>query len=487
MGGVGVRQQDGQVLDARIFPQAKDAERALLGGAIQSPRQIEECREVVQPGDFYHREHGALWLAMLHMADANENIDLVTVTDRVCKGGNDEMFGGLAYVLDLHAEAPSTGYLVHYSKIIAEKARLRRLIASLQEATDAAFAEHRAADEITSGLLSELDSVATGSSIESDWHEMGDLINAAHEQVCAVAGGAEVAGFPVGLPELAEIVSRIVPAFYVIGGRPAMGKTALALLIAKQIAEQGAVVGVFSLEMDASQLAMRELAQTARRAESDRQGLPIGVLDGMTARDLAEGRVGEASWSSLDLAREIGGALPIKIATIGSATMDDIEARVRRLARWGKAKGVKIGAIVIDYLGLIMRKQGGGQTDASAIAGITERLKRLQRSTGIAIICLAQLNRQCELREDKRPRTSDLRDSGGIEQDADVVMFVYRDVVYNPDADPHAAEIIVTKQRNGKTGTADVRWSGQSTEFYSEKQQTHKLAGYEDFQRSGGL
>ena len=105
----------------------------------------------------------------------------------------------------------------------------------------------------------------------------------------------------------------------------------------------------------------------------------------------------------------------------------------------------------------------------------------------IAIICLAQLNRQCEQREDKRPRTSDLRDSGGIEQDADVVMFVYRDVVYNPDADPHAAAIIVTKQRNGKTGTAEVRWSGQSTEFYSEKQQTHKLAGYEDFQRSGGL
>ncbi len=484
-----MRQQDGQVLDARIFPQAKDAERALLGGAIQSPRQIEECREVVQPGDFYHPDHAALWLALLALMNAaGEHVDLVSVTERVARGGKDEDYGGLAYMIGLVECTPSTANLCHYAGIIAEKARLRRLIASLQEATVTAFEESRTAEEIAHALVSGLDTVETGTSVESDWFEMGDLINDAHEQVmAAVAGGAEVAGFPVGLPELAEIVSRIVPAFYVIGGRPAMGKTALALLIAKQIAEQGAVVGVFSLEMDASQLAMRELSQTARRAESDRQGLPIGVLDGMTARDLAEGRVGEASWSSLDLAREIGGALPIKIATIGSATMDDIEARVRRLARWGKAKGVKIGAIVIDYLGLIMRKQGGGQTDASAIAGITERLKRLQRSTGIAIICLAQLNRQCEQREDKRPRTSDLRDSGGIEQDADVVMFVYRDVVYNPDADPHAAEIIVTKQRNGKTGTAEVRWSGQSTEFYSEQQQTHKLAGYEDFQRSGGL
>lgn len=482
-----MRQQDGQVLDARIFPSALDAERALLGGAIMAPDQIEAVGEVVQPTDFYRPDHAALWLLLALMNAAGEHVDLVSVTERVARGGKDEDYGGLAYMIGLVECTPSTANLCHYAGIIAEKARLRRLIASLQEATATAFEESRTAEEIAASVMSGLDTVSTGTSVESDWFEMGDLINAAHEQVCAVAGGAEVAGFPVGLPELAEIVSRIVPAFYVIGGRPAMGKTALALLIAKQIAEQGAVVGVFSLEMDASQLAMRELAQTARRAESDRQGLPIGVLDGMTARDLAEGRVGEASWSSLDLAREIGGALPIKIATIGSATMDDIEARTRRLARWGKAKGVKIGAIVIDYLGLIMRKQGGGQTDASAIAGITERLKRLQRSTGIAIICLAQLNRQCEQREDKRPRTSDLRDSGGIEQDADVVMFVYRDVVYNPDADPHAAEIIVTKQRNGKTGTAEVRWSGQSTEFYSEQQQTHKLAGYEDFQRSGGL
>jgi replicative DNA helicase len=216
------------------------------------------------------------------------------------------------------------------------------------------------------------------------------------------------------------------------------------------------------------------------------KGIPIGILDGMSARELAEGRIGEASWSALTDARELAKA-PIKVASIGSASMDDIEARVRRLARWGKAKGVEIGAVVVDYLGLIMRKQRGGQTDASAIAEITERMKRLAKSTRLAIICLAQLNRQCEQREDKRPRMSDLRDSGGIEQDADVVMFVYRDVVYNPDASPHEAEIIVAKQRNGRTGTAEVRWSGQSTEFYSEREQTHKLGGYEDFMKSGGL
>ena len=481
-----MRRQEGQVLDARIFPQAKDAERAILGGAIQSPRQIEECREVVQPGDFYHPQHGALWLAILHMADANENIDLVTVTNRVCKGGNDERFGGLAYVLDLHAEA-SAGYILHYAKIIAEKARLRRLIASLQVATDAAFAEHHAAEEITSGLLSELDSVATGSSIESDWLEWNDLIDQSFERVEAAANGERLEGYPVGLPELAEIVPRFRPGqLIIVGARPAMGKTSLAMGFAKQIASQGAVVAVFALEMEGSELAMGDLARVARRVDAYEKGIPIGILDGMSARELAEGRIGDASWSALTDARELAKA-PSMVASSGAASMDDIEARVRRLARWGKAKGVEIGAVVVDYLGLIMRKQRGGQTDASAIAEITERMKRLAKSTRLAIICLAQLNRQCEQREDKRPRMSDLRDSGGIEQDADVVMFVYRDVVYNPDASPHEAEIIVAKQRNGRTGTAEVRWAGQSTEFYSEREQTHKLGGYEDFMRTGGL
>ena len=481
------RRQEPQVLDARIFPQAIDAERALLGGVIDAPRQIEECMELVKPTDFYRPDHAALWLMICHMHNAAEVVDLVSVTERAYRGGDDEQYGGLAYITGLHDFCPSTASLPHYAKIIAEKSRLRRLIATMQAKVEQAFDEAGTAEEITAALVSELDSVATGTSIESDWLEWNDLIDGAFERVDRASKGEPMPGYAVGLPELAEIVPRFGPGqLVIVGARPAMGKTSLAMGFAKQIAGQGGIVAVFALEMEGAELAMGDLARVARRVDAFDKGVPIGILDGMSARELAEGRVGEASWDALVNARELARA-PIKVASIGSASMDDIEARVRRLVRWGAAKNVEIGAVVVDYLGLIMRKQRGGQTDASAIAEITERMKRLAKSTRLTIICLAQLNRQCEQREDKRPRMSDLRDSGGIEQDADVVMFVYRDHVYNPDASPHEAEIIVAKHRNGRTGTAEVRWAGQSTEFYSERDQVHKLGGYEDFMKSGGL
>ncbi len=185
----------------RVFPSALEMERCMLGAAIMAPEQIDECRDIVQPTDFYRPDHAALWLMLVLMRNAGDPIDLVNVVERAHRGGKDDEVGGLAYLITHVEMTPSTANIAHYARNIAEKARLRRLIASLQEATAAAFEEDRTAEEIAASVVSGLDTVSTGTSVESDWHEMGDLINDAHEQVMAVAGGAEVAGFPA-LPTL---------------------------------------------------------------------------------------------------------------------------------------------------------------------------------------------------------------------------------------------------------------------------------------------
>lgn len=471
----------------RVFPSALEMERCMLGAAIMAPEQIDECRDIVQPTDFYRPDHAALWLMLVLMRNAGDPIDLVNVVERAHRGGKDDEVGGLAYLITHVEMTPSTANIAHYARNIAEKARLRRLIAALQEAEMWAFEESKDCDQIMAQLSVTLDGVASGRNSADDWQDWSDAIDNSVNRVRDAIDGKPLSGYPVHLAALAKIVERLEPGqVVVVAARPAMGKTSLAMGFARAIAQTGDIVGVFSLEMTGDQLAMGDLARTTRRVVADEQAMPIGALTGFSARDLAAGRIGDADWRHVQTAAEIAAALPIKVSRKKTVTIADIEADVRKLVRAAKARDRKVGAIVIDYLQLITMS-GGNANKADKIGDVTRAIKNLALSQGVVIILLSQLNRQCEQRDDKRPRVPDLRDSGTIEQDADLIIFCYRDIVYNPDGDPHAAELGVAKQRNGMTGVADVRWSGESTEFYDEATETHKLGGYEDFMRTGGL
>ena len=455
---------------SRTFPQALDAERAILGGLMLAPAQIDDLREMIGPTDFYRPDHAALYLLILTMAAGSEHVDLISVTERAARGGKDHEYGGIAYIIGLVEGSPSTANLAHYAGVVAEKARLRRLIATLQAATEAAFDERGPADQIAAQVTSGIDGVVGEASGEA-WLDLGDVLADEVAQIERIAGGEQAPGWDVTtLPELAALMPRLLPGqLIVVAARPGAGKTTLAMTLSRDVALQGGVVGVVSLEMPAPQLARLELARMTRRIEAQRLGETVDQVRGLTARDLGAGRVHDDAWESLRQAAQVSGGLPIKVARAGQATIDEIEARARKLARWCAARQRPIGAIVVDYIGLIDRKQGKGETDAAAIGRVTRRLKLLALAIGCPVIALSQLNRNVEQRADKRPVASDLRDSGTIEQDADVVVMCYREAMYVPDADPAAAELIVVKQRSGPTGTAHVRFSGPSTEFYSTR------------------
>jgi replicative DNA helicase len=461
-------------MTAQVFPQALDMERALLGGLMlcPGPDAYDAVREAVQPTDFYRPDHTALFVLIMSLIAEGVAPDLISVTTRI-RTDDEQGFGGYSYIIRMVEDCPATANLTYYASVVAEKARLRRLIAKLDEARAAAFEQAQTADQIAVQLTSAVDEVGTGAGSESDWDGWGELVDRNVRHIEAALDGRPVPGWQIpSLPELGSLVPRLRPGdLIIVAGRPAMGKTSLAIGLAKDVASQGATVGVFALEMPGERLALGDLARIARRQESQRLIIPIDRVQGLTARDLSEGRVSDpASWDSIVEAQGIARELPILVARSASVTLEAIVIRTRRLARKLAAKGQILGSIVIDYLGLIERKHRGGQSDASALGEISRALKLLAMEIGAPIILLCQLNRECEKREDKRPRMADLRDSGAIEQDADTILFVYRDVVYDPDTvDRAAAEIIVAKNRGGEIGTADVRWCGPSTEFYSAK------------------
>ena len=434
-------------MERKVFPQAHDAERALLGGLMMSPEQLPEVSERVAARDFYRADHRALFELLAEMSAEGGHIDLVTVAERAARGGNDEQYGGLSYVLALAEEVPSTANLVHYASVVREKSTLRQLIAAAHEVEKHAFEEADTAGVLVERAAQALMELGNRDQRRS-WSQVSLIIDEEINRIEQLAKAATgVTGITTGFLDMdRKLAGFQATDLIVLAARPAMGKTALALNFAMNAALLGErPVGIFSLEMGRGQLVTRLLSC-------------LGTVEGGKLRT---GKLTDEDWARLLEASERLRQHHIFIDDTPGVTLSDVRARCRRL----KAVAPNLGLIVLDYLQL-MQGDDPRSPRQQQISDISRGLKILAKDLEVPVLALSQLNRGVEQRAEKRPMVSDLRESGAIEQDADVIMFIYRDEIYNPDsADKGLAEVIIAKQRNGPTGTVKLAFQGQYARF----------------------
>jgi replicative DNA helicase len=434
-------------MEARPFPQSVEAERALLGGLILDAEQFEDVAQVVGAEEFIRPDHGALFELIKAMRAEGAAVDSVTVPERVARGGKDERFGGLGYVLGLPDAVPSTTNLRHYAEVVRGKAVLRRVIEAAQRVSEAAY-EHQEEAATVVEMASQAFLKLGEQDAKRSWEQVSLVVDEEIRRIERLSenpGG--VTGTTTGFAALDQKLSGLNPTdLIILAARPAMGKTALALNLVQNAAVLGGRgVGLFSLEMSRGQLVTRMLCC-------------MGTVEGGKVRT---GDLANDEWERLIEASEVLRRQSIHIDDTPGISMADVKARARRL----KAAVPDLGLIVIDYLQL-MQGDDPKASRQQQISDISRGLKILAKDLQVPIVALSQLNRGVEQRQEKRPMVSDLRESGAIEQDADVIMFIYRDEVYNPASpDKGLAEVIIAKQRNGPTGTVKLAFQGQYTRF----------------------
>ncbi|MEQ1500628.1 MAG: replicative DNA helicase [Myxococcota bacterium] len=431
----------------RPSPQAVEAERALLGGLLREPSELVKVIEHVRAEDFYRPEHGVLFQLLSEMHGRGESIDLVTVAERMTRGDQADRYGGAGYVAELPEHAPSTANLGHYAQVIREKASLRQLIKVAVDLANQAFAQPDDVSVLLDQAARDMAAVGGGPGRKS-WTQISEIVD---EQLIRIEKLAEKGGTTTGLTTgFADLDKKLAGLhksdLLILAARPAMGKTALALNIAQNAAlMEGVPVGVFSLEMSRGQLVTRMLSCH-------------GLVD---AGKVRTGTMDTDDWDRFLDASEYLRKARILIDDTPGLSIGDVRARARRL----KAEHDDLGLIVLDYLQL-MRGDDARAPREQQISSISRGLKALAKDLDCPVVALSQLNRGVESRQDKRPLVSDLRESGAIEQDADVIMFIYRDDYYNPESlDKGLAEVIIAKQRNGPTGTVKLAFQGQFTRF----------------------
>jgi replicative DNA helicase len=401
------------------------------------------------PEAFYAEAHRKIYAAMQALRSQGRPVDLVTLSEELSRRGQLEEVGGTAYLLQLSEATPTAAYAEHYARIVKEKWTLRRLIQAAGEAMRLAYEEAGSLDEILDTAGKKILEVAL-TKTDTEARPMRELVHETFEHIEALfQNKGEVAGVRTGFKELDGLIGTLAPgSLNIIAARPAMGKTAFALTIAQNAAlKEGVGVGIYSLEMPAAQLTLRMMCSEAR---IDMNRVRLGQL---TDRDFSR---------LVDVASRLSEA-PIYIDDTPDLTLMELRARARRLVSQNQ-----VGLIIIDYLQLMSGPGSGksGENRQQEIAAISRGLKALARELGIPIIALSQLSRAVEARPNKRPMLSDLRESGSIEQDADLVMFIYRDEYYNPHSEKAGiAEIIVGKQRNGPTGTVELQFHASHVRF----------------------
>jgi replicative DNA helicase len=443
---------DDEVARLRVPPHSLEAEQSVLGGLLLDNSAWDRAGDLLTDSDFYRREHQLIYAAIGALVGAAKPADVITVFEHLQSLGKAEEIGGLVYLNALAQSVPSAANLRRYAEIVRERAVLRKLIAASDEiATQAFNPQGRPISQILDEAESRIFKIGEeGSRARQGFLSMDSLVVELLDRVQELAenGGSEVTGVPTGFYDLDRNTAGLQGGdLIILAARPSMGKTALALNIAEHVAvkEQLPVV-VFSMEMGASQLAMRLIGSLGR---IDQQHLRTGTL-----RD--------DEWGRLTDAVEQLRSVSIFIDETPALSPAELRARARRQAR----QCGKLGLIVIDYLQLMSGSGGGEENRATVIGEISRGLKALAKELQCPVIALSQLNRSVETRTDKRPMMSDLRESGAIEQDADVIMFIYRDDYYNKDSkEPGVAEVIIGKQRNGPTGTVKLTFLKPLTKF----------------------
>jgi replicative DNA helicase len=431
----------------RVPPHNLQAEESLLGAMLLSRDAIAIASERLRPDDFYKPAHGHVYDAISSLNAAGEPADPVTVADELRRAGLLDAIGGPSLLVNLQAGTPATSNAGRYAKIIEDHALLRRMIGVAGEIAELGYDlpddVAKAIDQAESMVFEVAQRRVTDSMAQI--HDLLDLNLDRLEQL--YDRGQSITGIPTGFSDLDDLTSGLQPnALYVIGARPSAGKTALGLCMASHAAlEARRPVLIFSLEMGQLELTQRMLCSEAR----------------VDSKKIRNGNLTEADWGKIAHATGRLADAPIWIDDNPNLTIMEIRSKARRL----KSRVGDLGLIVVDYLQL-MTGRSHAENRQVEVSEISRGLKILARELECPVIALSQLSRQLEMRADKRPMLADLRESGSIEQDADVVMFIYRDEVYNPDsADRGTAEIIVSKHRNGPTGMVRLAFLDHYTKF----------------------
>ncbi len=431
------------------LPQSVESERAVLGGLMLDPSQCLVIAETLKPEDFYREDHAKLYALMVGMAESNKPTEMVAVIDQVVATNCVAEVGGLDYVSKLSDNVPSTQNLEYFANIIEQRAIARRLIQGVQDIESQARGGSADLDSLLDFAEKTVFDV-TQQGAKQDWEQLSSVVDTTFMkiQARAEAGPGEVTGVSTGFIDLDKILAGLHKTdLMVLAARPAMGKTALALNIALNAAHQGCGVGIFSLEMGREQLATRLLCAQGR---VDAGNVRTGRLN--QDRDLP--RLVEAS--------EVLSNLALFMDDTPGLTITQIRSKARRL----KSKCPELGLIVVDYIGLMGTNDPRASRERQ-VAISSMGLKNLAKELDVTVLALSQLNRGVEMRDNKRPKLSDLRESGAIEQDADVIMFIYRDDYYNKDSSPEpgVAEVLIGKQRAGQTGTVKLAFQGNYLRF----------------------
>jgi replicative DNA helicase len=440
----------------KLPPQNIEAEQAVLGAIIFDNEALPTALEVkLDADDFYKEAHRRIYRAILELYDKNEPIDIVTLTDYLRRSGDIEAVGGLTYLSALADSVPTSANIRYHTRIVREKALLRALIKTATNITSRVYEETTGADDLVDYAETVIFDIAEQRTTAS-FAVMKDVIKDTFKMIEQLYDKKEaITGVPTGFKDLDEITSGFQPGdLIIIGGRPGMGKTAFALNIAQHTAVNMRIpVAVFSLEMSKEQLAMRMLC-----AES--------MVDSSRVR---KGFIGREDWPKLTNAAGRLADAPIFIDDSSAVTVLEIRAKARRLK---KEKG-GLSLIVVDYLQL-MRSRGNFERREQEISDISRSLKGLAKELKVPVVALSQLNRSVESRHEKIPTLADLRESGAIEQDADLIIFLFREELYSRTATKGVADIIVAKQRSGPTGTVKLTFRADCTKFHDFTSMTYE-------------
>src|ERR1051325_4028197 len=438
----------------KVPPQNLEAESSVLGGILLDNEAVNHVLELLRPEDFYRETHRKIFRAMIQLTDRNEPVDVITLAD-ILKNNNElDAGGGAAYLTSLNDFVPTPANIAHYARIVREKPLLRSLISPAAEIATRGYEEQGNVEEFLDSAEKIIFDISE-KKIKASFVAVGEMITDTLKTIDKLYQRKEmVTGVPTGYEDLDKLTAGLQPAdLVIIAGRPGMGKTAFALNMATNAAYTGVGAAIFSLEMAKEQLVLRMLCSEARVNSSKVRSGYLGERD-FPQLAKAAGRLHEA---------------PIYIDDTPAISVLELRAKARRLLR---DRSKKVGLIVVDYLQL-MRGMGPANNREQEISEISRSLKALAKELNVPVIALSQLNRKVEDRTGRRPQMSDLRESGAIEQDADVIMFIYREELYdkNNEEVKGKAEVIVEKQRNGPTGTITLTFIGEYTRFenYTER------------------
>lgn len=431
----------------RVPPHNHEAEQSVIGAIFLDPQALVTASEILAPEDFYHKAHQKIFHTMLRLSDQGKPLDVVTIAEELSAKKEIEDVGGLSYISELANAVPTAANIAHYAKIVEEKALLRRLIGVATKIVEDGYAAEDDVDAVLSEAEKRVLEVSKRKN-SGDFKHVKDVIFETYDNIEKLVNRkGEITGIATGFTDL----DRMTAGFQrndliIVAARPSVGKTAFALNVAQSIAvKERENVAIFSLEMGAEQLVMRMLC-----AE--------GNID---AQVLRTGQLQDSDWEKLMMAMGSLSNAGIFIDDTPGIRINEIRAKCRRLAQ---EHG--LGMILIDYLQLIQGSGRPGENRQQEVSEISRSLKGLARELKVPVIALSQLSRGVEQRQDKRPMMSDLRESGSIEQDADIVAFLYRDDYYNRESDnKNMIEIIIAKQRNGPTGTVTLAFRKEFNKF----------------------